>query len=111
MNEDTIIDEENDSEDVKMIKELINTRIRPFVLEDGGNITYVDFVEQAGVVYVDMKGACATCPSVNTTLKGGVEKMLVHYVDSVKTVELLDFDFDAEYENVTIDEPPSSVNR
>jgi len=45
MNEDTIIDEENDSEDVKMIKELITTRIRPYVLEDGGNITYVDFVE------------------------------------------------------------------
>jgi len=58
-----------------------------------------------------MKGACATCPSVNTTLKEGVEKMLVHYVDSVKSVELLDFDFDAEYENITIDEPPSSVNR
>jgi len=80
-----------------MIKDLISTRIRPFVLEDGGNITYVDFIEDSGIVYVDMKGACAKCPQADSTLKGGVEKILFHYVDTVKAVELIDFDFEGNY--------------
>jgi len=76
-----------------MIKEIIDTRVRPYVQEDGGDITYIDFAEDEGVVYVDMKGACATCPSATDTLKGGIEKMLVHYVDEVKSVEMIELDY------------------
>ena len=77
--EDTQINPD-DSEAVQMIKEIMETRIRPFVQEDGGDITYVNFDENEGLVTIEMKGSCAGCPSSSVTLKNGIEGMLKHYV-------------------------------
>ena len=87
--EDTAI-HSDDSEPVQMIKEIIETRIRPFVQEDGGDITYVDFEEDEGLVTVEMKGSCAGCPSSAVTLKNGIEGMLKHYVEEVSEVRAVD---------------------
>jgi Fe-S cluster biogenesis protein NfuA len=81
---DTTISEE-DSEVVAMIKELLETRIRPTIQDDGGDIEYVDFKE--GIVYVKLKGACRTCDSSTITLKNGIENMLTHYISEVESVE------------------------
>ena len=82
---------EDDTEAVQMIKEIIETRVRPFVQEDGGDITYLSFAEDEGLVMVEMKGSCAGCPSSAVTLKNGIEGMLKHYVAEVKRVEAVDF--------------------
>ncbi|CAI7828933.1 unnamed protein product, partial [Closterium sp. NIES-53] len=71
---------EDESETVLMIRELLETRIRPAVQEDGGDIDFVDFDEATGIVYLRMKGACSGCPSSSVTLKSGVENMLTHYI-------------------------------
>jgi len=73
-------DEEVD-EVVEMIEELLETRIRPHVQADGGDITFVAFDE--GIVTLKMEGACASCPSSTATLHGGVERMLQHYIPEV----------------------------
>lgn len=78
---------EDDSETVAMIKELIETRVRPAVQEDGGDIEYVSFNESDGAVTVRMRGACSGCPSSAVTLKSGIENMLMHYVPEVTSVE------------------------
>ena len=75
---------ESDSEVVKQIKELLDTRVRPAVAMDGGDIVYESFKE--GVVYLHMQGSCAGCPSSTATLKMGIENMLKHYVPEVKEV-------------------------
>jgi len=75
---------EGDSETVKQIKELIETRVRPAVAQDGGDIVFRSFEE--GVVYLHMQGACAGCPSSTATLKNGIENMLRHYVPEVTEV-------------------------
>ena len=77
-------DNGNDSEIVKQIKELINTRVRPAVAMDGGDIIYKKF--EKGIVYLHMQGACSGCPSSTATLKMGIENMLKHYVPEVKEV-------------------------
>ncbi|KAK9814865.1 hypothetical protein WJX73_000706 [Symbiochloris irregularis] len=82
---DTII-HDDDSDVVAMIKELLDTRIRPAVQEDGGDITYKDFIEDSGTVILQMQGACSGCPSSAVTLKGGIENMLMHYIPEVKQV-------------------------
>ena len=74
-----------------MIKEIIDTRVRPFVQEDGGDISYIDFDEEKGLVTIEMKGSCAGCPSSSITLKNGIEGMLKHYVQEVETVEAVDY--------------------
>jgi Fe-S cluster biogenesis protein NfuA len=76
-----------DSEVVAMIKELIETRIRPAVQEDGGDIDYKSFDEATGKVLVQMQGSCKGCSSSAITLKNGIENMLMHYVPEVKSVE------------------------
>ena len=78
---------EEDSEVVGMIKELIETRIRPAVQEDGGDISFVSFNEQSGLVQVQMQGSCKGCSSSAVTLKNGIENMLMHYVPEVSSVE------------------------
>ncbi|PKA65750.1 NifU-like protein 4, mitochondrial [Apostasia shenzhenica] len=78
---------EDDSEIVAMIKELLETRIRPAVQDDGGDIEYCGFDEDAGIVKLRMQGACSGCPSSSVTLKTGIENMLMHYVPEVKGVE------------------------
>ncbi|KAJ6901652.1 hypothetical protein NC651_019428 [Populus alba x Populus x berolinensis] len=78
---------EDDSETVTMIKELLETRIRPAVQDDGGDIEYRGFDEETGIVKLTMQGACSGCPSSSVTLKSGIENMLMHYVPEVKGVE------------------------
>ncbi len=76
---------EDDDELVIQIKELIDTRVRPAVAEDGGDIIYQSFED--GVVYLELHGACSGCPSSTATLKNGIENMLKHYVPEVLAVE------------------------
>jgi len=76
--------DEKDAETVTMIKELIETRVRPAVENDGGDITFRGFKD--GVVFLDMKGACAGCPSSTATLRHGIQNLLRHYVPDVVEV-------------------------
>ena len=69
------------------IKDLLDTRIRPAVAQDGGDILFARFEPDSGVVWLHMRGACAGCPSSAATLKSGVENMLRHYVPEVTRVE------------------------
>jgi len=69
------------------IKELLDTRIRPAVAQDGGDIVFSHFEPENGTVWLHMRGACAGCPSSSATLKAGVENMLRHYVPEVTRVE------------------------
>lgn len=78
---------EDDNEIVSAIKELLETRIRPAVQEDGGDILFRGFDPETGVVTVRMMGSCSGCPSSTVTLKSGVENMLMHYVPEVTGVE------------------------
>ena len=77
--------EEDDDEVVGMIKELLETRIRPAIQEDGGDIEFRGFVD--GMVLLKLRGACRTCDSSTVTLKNGIEAMLMHYIEEVKGVE------------------------
>ena len=69
----------------KQIIELIETRVRPAVAQDGGDIIFKDF--QNGIVYVELHGACSGCPSSTITLKSGIENMLKHYIPEIISVE------------------------
>lgn len=91
---DTFITDEDD-EVVAMIKELIETRIRPAVQEDGGDIFYHGFDLDTGLVKVKLAGSCVGCPSSSATLKNGVENMLKHYIPEVKGVENVTDEVDA----------------
>jgi Fe-S cluster biogenesis protein NfuA len=72
---------------VAEIKDLLDTRIRPAVAQDGGDILFDRFDVDTGVVWLNMRGACSGCPSSTATLKAGVENMLKHYVPEVTRVE------------------------
>ena len=76
--------EEDDDEVVSQIKELLDTRVRPAVAQDGGDIIFHRFED--GVVYLQMHGSCSGCPSSTATLKAGIENMLRHYVPEVVEV-------------------------
>jgi Fe-S cluster biogenesis protein NfuA len=67
------------------IVEIIETRVRPAVAQDGGDIIFKDFKD--GIVYLELHGACAGCPSSTITLKNGIENMLKHYIPEVQSVE------------------------
>lgn len=73
-----------DDEIVVQIKELIETRVRPSVMQDGGDIVFDRFED--GIVYLEMQGACAGCPSSTMTLKSGIENMLKHFIPEVQEV-------------------------
>ena len=75
---------EEDSEVVAQIKELLDTRVRPAVAQDGGDIVFRGYDQ--GIVYLVMQGACAGCPSSTATLKMGIENMLRHYIPEVMEV-------------------------
>ena len=79
--------EENpeDAEIIDQIKELIETRVRPAVAQDGGDIVYKGYKD--GRLYLSMHGACSGCPSSTVTLKRGIESLIRHYVPEVETVE------------------------
>ena len=77
-------DEVPDDEIVAQIKELLETRVRPAVAQDGGDIVFQSFDQ--GIVYLHMQGSCAGCPSSTATLKSGIENMLRHYIPEVLEV-------------------------
>ncbi|OGE51788.1 hypothetical protein PENARI_c012G04052 [Penicillium arizonense] len=83
--EDSLSYNEDDDEVVGMIKELLETRIRPAIQEDGGDIELRGFED--GIVMLKLRGACRTCDSSTVTLKNGIESMLMHYIEEVKGVE------------------------
>ena len=83
-NDELPLDDPSDAEIVDQIKDLIETRVRPAVANDGGDIIYRGF--QRGVVYLQMQGACSGCPSSSATLKNGIEQLLKHYVPEVTEV-------------------------
>lgn len=102
---------EGDSEIVMMIKELLDTRIRPALQEDGGDIFFHGFEEESGVVSLQMAGSCVGCASSSITMKNGVENMLMHYIPEVKEIkEIVDeaieegenefLDFEKKLENI-----------
>jgi Fe-S cluster biogenesis protein NfuA len=74
-----------DAETVEAIKELIETRVRPAVAGDGGDITFKGYRD--GVVYLNMKGACSGCPSSTATLRNGIENLLKHFLPDIQGVE------------------------
>lgn len=80
----TFGDDPADAEIVEQIRELIDTRVRPAVANDGGDIVYRGF--DKGKVYLQMQGACSGCPSSSATLKNGIEQLLRHYVPEVTEV-------------------------
>jgi Fe-S cluster biogenesis protein NfuA len=77
--------EPSDAKTVETIKELLETRIRPAVANDGGDIVFRGFRE--GIVYLSMQGACSGCPSSTATLKHGVQNLLRHFLPDVKEVQ------------------------
>ncbi|MCW4462100.1 NifU family protein [Sphingomonas sp. BT-65] len=82
--EDVFTDDPEDADIVAQIKELIETRVRPAVANDGGDIVYRGF--DKGKVYLQMQGACSGCPSSTATLKNGIEQLLKYYVPEVTEV-------------------------
>ncbi len=90
--QDDAVDEDvapEDQEIVDQIKELLDTRVRPAVAGDGGDIVFRGYRE--GVVRLHMQGACSGCPSSSATLKHGIENMLRHYVPEVTSVEQVEY--------------------
>jgi NFU1 iron-sulfur cluster scaffold homolog, mitochondrial len=85
--EDDVVYEGETAEIVAEIKELIATRVRPAVANDGGDIIFKRFDAETGIVHLTMRGACSGCPSSTLTLKQGVENLLRHYVPEVTAVE------------------------
>ena len=85
--DDDIGDDPADADIVGQIKDLIETRVRPAVANDGGDIVYRGFRE--GVVYLTMQGACSGCPSSTATLKQGIEGLLKHYVPEINEVRAI----------------------
>jgi Fe-S cluster biogenesis protein NfuA len=83
--EEAFADDPADADIVAQIRELIDTRVRPAVANDGGDIIYRGF--DKGTVYLKMQGACAGCPSSTATLKHGIESLLKHYVPEVTGVQ------------------------
>lgn len=81
-------DAADDTEAVAQIRELLETRVRPAVAMDGGDIVFEAFEE--GVVYLQMRGACSGCPSSTATLKHGIENMLRHYIPEVREVRAVE---------------------
>ena len=77
----------NESEVVQMIREILDSRIRPTIQEDGGDVEFRGFDAQSGWVKLKLVGACRTCSSSTITLRNGIESMLMHYIPEVKGVE------------------------
>lgn len=86
--QDVAVEErEEDSDIIEQIKELIDTRVRPAVAQDGGDIVYKGYRD--GHLYLSMHGACQGCPSSTVTLKRGIESLIRHYVPEVESVEAI----------------------
>jgi len=76
-----------DNKTIDQINDILNTKVRPAVARDGGDITFKSFKD--GIVTVELKGSCSGCPSSTATLKQGVQNLLCHYVKEVKSVEAI----------------------
>ena len=87
--DDAGAEDEDDDDIVRQIKQLLDTRVRPAVAMDGGDIVFQGFDE--GIVTLQMRGACQGCPSSTATLKMGIENMLRHYIPEVREVRAADF--------------------
>ncbi len=85
--DDSFHDDPADADIVEQIKELLETRVRPAVAQDGGDIVYRGYRD--GTLFLQMQGACSGCPSSAVTLKRGVESLIRHYVPEVETVEAI----------------------
>jgi Fe-S cluster biogenesis protein NfuA len=110
---DTAYDEDDDDV-VAMIKELIFTRIRPAIQEDGGDIEFVSFEEDSGTVLLRLRGACRSCDSSSVTLKNGIESMLKHYIEEVEEVKQIEEDEEEDpLEDIKLQQqatpPPPSI--
>ena len=81
----TVEEDPADADIIDQIKELLDTRVRPAVAQDGGDIVYRGYKD--GKLYLGMHGACSGCPSSTVTLKRGVESLITHYVPEVETIE------------------------
>ncbi|ONH69909.1 NifU-like protein 4, mitochondrial [Cyberlindnera fabianii] len=88
--------DDDDDDVVAMIKELIFTRIRPAIQEDGGDLEFVNFEEDSGTVWLRLRGACRSCDSSSVTLKNGIESMLKHYIEEVEEVKQIDEEEETE---------------
>ena len=89
----------DDSEVVQCIKEIVREQVRPMVQKDGGDVKYLNFNSKTGIVSLAMLGACRTCPSSQVTLKGGIERILKHFLPEVsEVVEVKGQDFHQDYE-------------
>jgi len=99
---------EDDDDTVIMIKELLDTRIRPTVQEDGGDIIYISFDD--GIVKLKMQGSCTSCPSSVVTLKNGVQNMLQFYIPEVVAVEQV-FDESDEIQQTELEKLESKLRR
>lgn len=75
-----------DDEVESVINEILEGRIRPYLQEDGGDMRFIEFNKETGIVLLELQGSCAGCPSAFTTLKDGIEKMLMFYIPEVKGV-------------------------
>ncbi len=86
-NNSTLNEQDNNEEDeiIQKIKDVLETKVRPAVAKDGGDIQFISF--NNGIVHVKLKGSCSGCPSSTMTLKQGVQNLLCHYVKEVKSVE------------------------
>lgn len=82
-NKDTAL-QEDDDEIIIAIKEILETKVRPMVQEDGGDVVFIKFED--GIVYLQLQGSCTSCPSSTITLKHGIENMMMHYVPEVEEV-------------------------
>ncbi len=80
-----VVSDENDSDVVKQIKELLEIKVKPAVAMDGGDVIYRGFED--GIVKLELKGSCSGCPSSTITLKNGIENMFKHYIPEVVSVE------------------------
>jgi Fe-S cluster biogenesis protein NfuA len=78
------------SEVVKEIIELIDTRVRPAVAQDGGDILFHSYLADSGIVRLKMRGACSGCPSSTMTLKSGIQNLLQHYIPEIQSVEAVE---------------------
>jgi len=81
-----------------MIKQILSSRIRPFVQDDGGDVKFVEFNEETGILKLKMLGSCSGCPSSSATLRNGILKAMTYYVGEVKNVVSVD---EEEHKNDT----------
>ena len=89
---------DNDSETVKFIKEILESRVRPNVQEDGGDVVFIAFIETTGQLQVELRGSCTGCPSSEVTLKQGIERMLKYYVAEITEVVAINNEEEVEEE-------------